>query len=208
MKRNKICTQAVIAVTGGMGCGKSTVAKILEGFGATRIDCDAIAREISEQADVLEALAQTFGKDILEAGRLMRKKLAAIVFSDPQKLALLNGLIHARVRSVVKTRLLSGKSGEIFVLDIPLPTHEGYLEHCDSIWVVVASLQTRLDRIKSRDGLTEEEIHQRIAAQPPMEAYQRIGDIILENDAAKETLKLHVQHHWCEFLKKWKEGCG
>ena len=126
----------IIGVTGGIGSGKSTVSKMLIEFGAVIIDADQIAREVvTSGKPALKEISITFGDGILKQnGELNRAALADIVFSDKDKLETLNKIIHKYVNSEIKSvlREYQVKNIKLIVLDVPIPTKEGFIDLVDS----------------------------------------------------------------------------
>lgn len=193
----------VIGVTGGTGTGKSTLSSILASHGAEIIDADKIAKEIMKKGkEAYTDVVNAFGKDILDLnGEIDRKKLASIVFNDNAKLELLNSLTHKYViRDMLNrlNRIRNAGETDICVLDVPIPVEHGFLDTADEIWVVTASMETRVKRIMSRDNMTREEAEQRIAAQMSQEDYIKLADIVLENDGSMYDLEKKVD----EYLKR------
>lgn len=187
----------VIGLTGGMGTGKSTVAAILRKLGAYIIDADEISRRVVRGGQKsLEELKANFGPEIINLqGELDRKKLASIVFEDRSKLAVLNKIVHEEVHKEMweeLTGLTADKFDGIVILDVPIPT-EQFRKMSDEIWVVDADLKIRLERVKRRNVISEEEALKRINAQMTREEYLSIGDKIINNTGSEKDLELEVK---------------
>ena len=162
-------------MTGSIGAGKSTVARLLRERGLTVLDADAAARELSLAPAVLEEVARLLGPDYLlyaESGRpssLNRPALATLVFADPQKRGVLNGILHPRVRArLAELEAQAASRGERWVVqDVPLLFEGGAWKDMDAVLLVDAPLELRLARVMARDALTREAVLARDAAQMP-----------------------------------------
>ncbi|HHY24805.1 MAG TPA: dephospho-CoA kinase [Clostridiaceae bacterium] len=192
----------VIGVTGGIGSGKSTIAKILCDLGASIIDADKIAREITVKGQlIMEEIVGYFGTSVLdEEGELDRKKLSEIVFADSKKLEVLNCITHKYIADKIKDELnkLEEAKAKIVVLDAPLPVENGFLDVVDESWVVVANRDIRIKRIMERSKISSEEALARIKMQKSDEEYLKIADEVINNDGSVEELeksiaKLYIQ---------------
>jgi dephospho-CoA kinase len=192
-----------IGLTGSIGAGKSTVAKMLREKGVPVLDADAVAREVSSSVEVLSAVRDTFGAEfVLEQG-LNRAKLAELVFAKPEARAQLNAIIHPRVRQEMYhlQQQLEKTGAGVVVQDIPL-LFESKLEALfDAVILVDAPLEVRLARVMARDGITREAFLARDAAQMPASEKRLRAAVILENvgdelDLAKQLenalLKLEI----------------
>ncbi|MGY2893476.1 dephospho-CoA kinase [Deinococcus sp. UYEF24] len=171
-----------LGLTGSIGAGKSTVARLLRERGLTVLDADAAARELSLDPAVLCEVAELLGPDYLlyqdgqdgQARRpisLNRPALAALVFADAQKRGVLNGILHPRVRA--RLAELEGQAaarGESWVVqDVPLLFEGGAWKDMDAVLLIDAPLELRLSRVMARDGLSREAVLARDAVQMPVE---------------------------------------
>ena len=170
-------------LTGKTGAGKSTVSKMLEGFGAFIIDGDKVAREVLNLSPDLELkLKAAFGSDIYENGVLLRKELAKRAFSSHENTELLNSIFHP----VINKRLFelsneAFKTHSVAVVDAAAVIESGFYKSCDCLITVYAPESIRLERIMRRDSLTKEEAMRRINAQKDDEFYFSKSDIIINN---------------------------
>ena len=186
-----------VAVTGGVGSGKSTVAALLADHGAVVIDADAISREVVEPGTSgLAAVVDRFGDAMLAAdGSLDRPALAAIVFSDDEQRAALNAIVHplvgARVAELVERTPLDA----VLVYDVPLLAENEMAAGFDLVLVVRASLAVRLQRLAER-GMAEQDARNRIAAQASDDERRAIADIVLVNDGTRDDLLRAVDAAW------------
>ncbi len=190
----------IIGLTGGIGSGKSTAAKILAEFGAKVIDADKVAHEVfNPGTEGLQKVVETFGKGVLdEVGTIDRKKLGEIVFNNPSALATLNEIIHPRAYDLTKSRLeeFRMQGTEVVVLEVILLVEAGWDHLVDEIWVTVATEDTVVKRLQESRGLTKEEILTRIHAQTPNEERIKYADEIIKNDGSYEELKKKISELW------------
>lgn len=158
MKQNRI------AVTGGIGSGKSTVCKILKEKGYVVFSCDDVYADILSSGKMTEELVKEFGADILDdCGMLDRKKLSKIVFADDKKREQLNNITHSKIFKEMFSRA-EAHSGTVF-FEVPLLFEGHYQKLFDNVIVVLRNKEKRVESIKERDNLSEKEILERIKSQ-------------------------------------------
>ncbi|RBY85646.1 dephospho-CoA kinase [Blastococcus sp. TF02A-30] len=188
-----------IGLTGGIGSGKSTVAKLLVERGAVLIDADRIAREVvAPGTPGLAAVVDAFGDGVLTAdGALDRPALAALVFADPQARARLDALVHPLVRARSAELLAEVPDGAVVVNDVPLLVETGQAASYDLVLVVEADTETRVARLVGR-GLTEDDARARIGAQATDEQRRAVADVVLDNTGTPEELAAQVDRFWVE----------
>ncbi|WP_405819331.1 dephospho-CoA kinase [Streptomyces sp. NBC_00838] len=193
-----------VGLTGGIGAGKSKVSRLLVSYGAVLVDADKIAREVVEPGTPgLDAVVGAFGPGVLTAdGRLDRPKLGSLVFSDSEKLATLNAIVHPLVRA--RSEELEGAAGEdaIVVHDVPLLVENGLTGLYDVVVVVDASSETRLDRLVRVRGMAEAEARSRMAAQATRERRNAAADLVIDNDGPLEKLKPQVRDVWERLVER------
>ncbi|WMT39534.1 dephospho-CoA kinase [Paenibacillus sp. D2_2] len=192
-----------IGLTGGIATGKSTVARMLVSMGAALIDADVIAREIMEPGHpVLARVAEHFGQDILNSdGTLNRKKLGAIVFSDPGQRKVLNDLTHPAIRSEMAGRVKALEEADphrLVVCDIPLLYESGQEGLYEQIMVVYVPKEIQLERLMERDNLTFEQASLRLAAQMDIELKKSKADILIDNRFGMGETKRQIEKFWRE----------
>jgi dephospho-CoA kinase len=173
-----------LGLTGSIGSGKSTVAEMLQSREIPVLDADAIARLVSRDPGMLEAVKLEFGPEFVLETDLNRPKVAALVFNNPEARAKLNAIIHPRVRAEM-TRLqtnLETEGAKLVVQDIPLLFENGYEKMFDATILVDAPLEDRIARVQARDGLTRDAILARDAAQMPASKKRLKATYILKND--------------------------
>lgn len=180
----------IIGVTGGIGSGKSTVSSMFRQFGAEIIDADEISRNVAKKTgSAFFEVVENFGLEILlENGEIDRKKLGQIVFSDKNKLVVLNEIIHKYVFCEMEKRIKESKA-EIIILDVPLLFSNDFKIKYDYSVGVTASVPERIKRVKIRDGLTEEEILSRMNNQISDKELEEKADFVIENNDYDKTLK-------------------
>lgn len=189
-----------VGLTGGIGAGKSEVSRLLASYGAVLIDADKIAREVVEPGTPgLAAVVAAFGDGILTPdGTLDRPKLGSVVFADPERLAVLNGIVHPLVRD--RSAELEAAAGEdsVVVQDVPLLTENGLAPLYDMVLVVDASPETQLDRLVRLRGMARDEARARMAAQADREQRLAVADLVIDNDGPLEALEPQVRKVWEE----------
>jgi dephospho-CoA kinase len=186
-----------VGLTGGVGAGKSTVAKLLAEHGAIVIDADAIAREVVEPGTPgFATVVAEFGDDVVGAdGALDRPKLAGIVFADEAKRSRLNAIVHPLVGERTTQLMAAAPEGAVVVYDVPLLVESGLAEGFEFVLVVEASVPTRLARLAER-GMPEDDARNRIAAQATDEQRRAVADAVLHNDGSLEDLRRQVEEAW------------
>ncbi|WP_328441174.1 dephospho-CoA kinase [Streptomyces sp. NBC_00444] len=191
-----------VGLTGGIGAGKSEVSRLLVEQGAVLIDADRIAREVvAPGTPGLAAVVEAFGTEVLAAdGSLDRPKLGSIVFADPDKLAVLNGIVHPLVGA--RSRELESAAAEdaVVVHDVPLLAENGLAPLYDVVVVVDASPETQLDRLVRLRGMTEQDARARMAVQATREKRLEIADIVIDNDVPLEELQARVREVWTDLV--------
>lgn len=193
----------IIGLTGGIASGKSTVSRILSRMGAEIIDADMIAREVVEPGrKCFEMIVEEFGKGVLKGdGTLDRKKLGSIVFSDSLKLKRINEITHPEIRRIIAERLKDiEENGEhdVAVIDAAVLIESGMDDMADEVWLVYTDPDTQLERLKNRDGLSEQEAMSRIASQMPVSEKKKFCDRIIDNSGTVEHTKEQVERLWHE----------
>ncbi|MGX1263466.1 dephospho-CoA kinase [Rossellomorea marisflavi] len=184
----------IIGLTGGIASGKSTVSAFLKEKGYTIIDADLAARMVVEVGQpAYLAIVEAFGKGILqENGQIDRAALGAIIFNDPTKRNLLNGIVHPAVRSMMLSHkdeaIENGK--QTIIMDIPLLFESDLTWMVDRTIVVTVEEEVQLNRLMKRNELSEEEAASRISSQLPLREKAEKADAVIDNNGAVEdTLK-------------------
>lgn len=172
-----------VGLTGGIGSGKSTIARLLEDCGATIIDADELAREVLEPgSDGLKEVVRAFGEDVLNGdGTLNRAALAAKAFATEEARQTLNGITHPRIGRLTAERMAAAPEDGIVVHDIPLLVERDMAAAYHLVIVVYADTETRLRRLVTSRGMDENDARQRIAAQATDEQRRAVADVWLDN---------------------------
>ncbi|WP_309062468.1 dephospho-CoA kinase [Streptomyces sp.] len=193
-----------VGLTGGIGAGKSEVSRLLVECGAVLIDADRIAREVvAPGTPGLAAVVDAFGADVLAPdGSLDRPKLGSIVFADPDRLAVLNSIVHPLVGARSRELEEAAAEDSVVVHDVPLLTENGLAPLYDLVIVVDASPETQLDRLVRRRGMREEDARARMAAQATREQRREIADIVIDNDVPLDALERRVKDVWAELVRR------
>ena len=189
----------LVGLTGGIGAGKSTVAKLLAEHGAVLIDADAIVRELQQPGtEVFRAIVDRFGPQVVASdGALDRERLADIVFRDDDARSALNAIVHPAVYAVMSERIASMKDDDrVVVLDIPLLAEAGGGGSMDSVVVVEADEEMRVARVVSERGIDAEDVRARMAAQASPEQREALADVIIRNNGSREDLRAQVDALW------------
>lgn len=196
-----------VGLTGGIGAGKSEVSRLFVSYGAVLVDADRIAREVVEPGTPgLAAVVEAFGQDVLTPqGALDRPKLGAVVFSDPERLATLNAIVHPLVGA--RSRELEAAAGpdDVVVHDVPLLTENGLAELYDVVVVVDATPGTQLDRLVRLRGMSESDARARMAAQATREQRRAVADHVIDNDGPLGELEAQVRKVWDELRRRAAE---
>ena len=187
----------IVGLTGSVGTGKSTVAKFFRQLGAYVIDWDELARVvIRPHSKVWKELVGYFGKDFLnEDLTVNRQKLAEVVFSDKEKVAKLNHIVHPEVLKEderITSEIKSLDPDAIIIKDIPLLFELTHPIFVDKVVVVSANEQTQLKRLEEK-GITREDARNRIKCQLPLEEKIKSADFVINNDGSFEETKRQVE---------------
>lgn len=189
----------IIAVTGGIGSGKSTVTSLLKAHGYAVFSCDEINRELWQDEKYLQGLAQLF-PDCIVGGTIDKQRLSRFVFSDAEKLKQLNDYAHPRIMQKLDERMQS-ESGLVFA-EVPLLFEGGYQNRFDGIIVVTRNTELRIASVMARDGLSREEVLRRISRQV---SYDKISDsryYLIDNNEDREALDKKLRHILAQLSEK------
>ncbi|MFJ9905735.1 dephospho-CoA kinase [Streptomyces sp. NPDC101152] len=197
-----------VGLTGGIGAGKSEVSRLLVACGAVLIDADRIAREVVEPGTPgLAAVVEAFGQEVLAAdGSLDRPRLGSIVFADPDRLAVLNSIVHPLVGARSRELEQAAAEDAVVVHDVPLLAENGLAPLYDVVIVVDASPETQLDRLVRLRGMTGQDARARMAAQATREQRREIADVIIDNDVPLEELERRVKEVWADLVRRARLG--
>ena len=178
-----------VALTGGIGSGKSTVADAFARFGINVIDADIIAREVVEPGTpALRAIAEHFGPQMLLAdGSLDRRRLREKIFSQPEEKQWLNALLHPQIQQETQRRMRESTSAYVLWV-VPLLVENRLWSRADRVLVVDVSRETQLARTAARDGVSRQHAENILAAQATREARLAVADDVIDNNGTPDTL--------------------
>lgn len=188
----------LIGLTGGIGSGKSTIARRLKDLGATIIDADQVARKVVEPGQpALAELIATFGSEILNAdGTLNRGALGEKVFVDKSALEKLNSIVHPAVKKETDLLFSQAGSNEIVIYDVPLLVETDNSYTFEHIIVASAPENIRVERLMEHRGMTESEALSRIQSQAPEEERLKIADTVIDTSASLDHTYAQVDAFW------------
>jgi dephospho-CoA kinase len=193
----------VIAITGGIGSGKSAVTKLFEQWGARTVDADLLAREVVEPgSEGFQRVVQSFGPDmVLADGSLNRPKLASIIFSDQEKKTLLESLLHPLIRERWLSQLEQLKKSDAPVIAYIVPLFfesTAQMPEIEKVVLISAPEETRIARVMSRDLFPRQMAELRIKAQLPDSAKIDKSDYVIKNDSSLEELESRAREVFSE----------
>jgi dephospho-CoA kinase len=192
----------VVALTGGIGSGKSTVGQIFAQLGAIVIDSDQLARDVIERGSIgFNEVVAKFGDEILKNGEIDRQILASLVFRDPAKRSELEQITHPLIRKAFTKVVSSALPDSIVINQIPLLVESNHDYKFDHIITVSASESIRSERLIKR-GLTNEQIKQRMQAQATDQMREVIADSVIVNEKSEQAVSDQVEKIWEQLLSK------
>ena len=196
-----------VALTGGIGSGKSTVAALLQQRGAVVIDADQIAREVVAVGEpALDEVAAEFGDGVLlDDGSLNRSALADIVFSNELRLAALNQITHPRIAARTAQLIDGARDALVLVYDMPLLVEQQLQDGWDYVVVVETPPELRLKRLQRDRGMTKDQAWARMAQQASDEQRRHVADFLIVNDGRRDDLAAQVATLWSK-LRHAEEG--
>ena len=174
----------ILGITGGTGCGKTTLLKEIEARGGLVLDCDAVYHELLTRDDALLNAIEARFPGVVENGELQRKKLGAIVFADEQALLDLNAVTHGAIKAEIVRRLAENPA--LAAIDAIALFEGGLSELCDATVAVCAPEESRVERLMQRDNITRGYAINRIRAQKSESWFRSMCDHTLYNDGTRE----------------------
>jgi len=189
----------LVGLTGGIGSGKSTVARLLEKRGAVVFDADLLAREAVEPGTPGHAaVIERFGADVLApGGELDREALASIVFADPSARRDLEEIVHPEVRRLFAEGSEAYRDTDrVVVFSAPLLVETGMHTAFEVLVVVSATVATQIERLMHQRGMSEPSIRARIDAQAPLEDKAAAADFLVDNEGSLDELESQVEQLW------------
>ena len=201
----------LVGLTGGIGSGKSTVARMLEKRGAVVFDADVLARQaVAPGTPGFEKVVERFGPNVLApGGGLDREALASIVFSDPAARRDLEGIVHPEVRRMFAEGCEEYRdSDRVVVFSAPLLVETGMHTAFDLLIVVSAPVATQIERLMRDRGMAERDVQARIDAQLPLEAKAEAADVLVDNEGTLEDLEAQVERVWRNLVTRAGSGAS
>jgi len=196
----------VVGLTGGIGSGKSTVARFMAEMGAVIVDADRVGHEAFKAGTELwQQVTAAFGKGILaQDGDIDREKLGKAVFDSPEALEKLNRIMHPAMRDIIKAQVeeYRRQGAGVVVVEAPLLVEAGWTSLADEVWVTTATEAAVLRRLRERTGMTEQESLARIRSQLPSQERLKHADVIIDTDCDLQELKARVKELWQKMAGK------
>jgi len=190
----------VIGLTGSIGTGKSEAARQLEALGASIISADQVGHEAyTPNTEAWQQVVAAFGDTILgKDGEIDRRKLGEIVFSDPSQLEKLNEIMHPRMARMVadKIKVLRSQGVEVVVVEAALLFEAGWDTLVEEVWVTDSPEQVVIERLKKRNGLSEEEARKRISSQMDRSERLERSDFVIDNSGDMAGLESAIKELW------------
>ncbi|HBX24592.1 MAG TPA: dephospho-CoA kinase [Desulfotomaculum sp.] len=195
----------VVGLTGNIGSGKSTVARMLNELGALVLDTDQVARDVvAPGTPALQKIMAVFGRQALNPdGTLNRARMAQLVFTDPRARDRLNGIVHPDIRAVTLQTIADYRingNAPLLVIEAPLMIETGMHLLMDELWLVTVDPVTQLVRVTARDG-SEEDALRRMNAQLPQEEKIPLAHRIIDNSGTLNATRLQVLRTWKVAIK-------
>jgi dephospho-CoA kinase len=195
-----------IGLTGGIASGKSTVVQMLEQKGAALLSADAVGHEVYEPGrPAWHEIVDAFGRQVVaEDGTIDRKKLGAVVFSDPRQLQKLNAITHPRIKEMMREKLNEerGRGTQVVVLEAALLFDAGWDDLTDEVWVTVAPPEVAAGRTAERSALSVEEALSRIRAQMSNEERIARSQVVIDTDCPLEVTRRQVDKEWERLMER------
>ncbi len=174
----------IIGLTGGIGSGKTTVAKYFKSLGFPVYNSDNEAKKITNTPEILLKIKDVFGDSIFDEQFLNRKKLGKIVFKNPDKLKQLNAIIHPEVKIHFEKWLIENKDSVFVIKESAILIETGEFKFCDYVITVIASLENRIERVMQRDKISEIEVMIRVKNQLSDKERVAKSNFVINNDTA------------------------
>lgn len=191
----------VIGLTGGIACGKTNLTDALRSIGVPVVDADEVSRAVTANGGAaLPAIRKNFGDEVFNGDDLNRPAIAAIVFSNNEKRALLNAITHPIILTECK-RMLDAIPGPA-VYSVPLLFECGLERECDEVWCAYIPQKEQIKRLRARDGITHKKALEKIRSQMPTLQKARLSHRIIRTDGSKEESALLVITLWQETIQR------
>ncbi|AGL01108.1 dephospho-CoA kinase [Desulfoscipio gibsoniae] len=197
----------IVGLTGNIGSGKSSVARLLKEMGARVIDTDQVAREVvAPGTPGLQQIIDHFGTGVLNAdGALDRPKMAQIVFNDTNALKRLNSIVHPAIRAQLLKAIADYRDNPdapLMVIEAPLLIETQLFKLVDQVWMVTVDAKTQIQRVIKRDAVTAEQVSSRLAAQMPQEDKLPYAQRVIDNSGTPEATLQQVRQIWSDAIDR------
>ncbi|HUV91123.1 MAG TPA: dephospho-CoA kinase [Anaerolineae bacterium] len=193
----------LIGITGNIGTGKSTVARMLASLGAEVIDADKVAHEVMRAGYSAHAhIVETFGPQVLGPdGEVDRARLGSIVFANPELLARLEAIAHPATLEAIARRIVA-TSADVVVVEAIKLIESGLASGCDNVWVTTCRPKQQVYRIAGGRGLSRAEAWERVRAQPPQEDKIARADVVVDTSGSMSRTRAQVQAAWDRLISR------
>lgn len=201
----------LVGLTGGIGSGKSTVARLLEAHGAVVFDADVLAREVVQPGTPGHAaVIERFGANVLApGGEIDREALASVVFADPAARRDLEAIVHPEVRRLFAEGSEAYRDTDrVVVLSAPLLVETGMHTAFDVLVVLSAGVSTQIERLMRERAMSEEAVRARIDAQAPPEAKAEVADVVVDNEGTLSELERQIDGLWADLATRASDHAG
>ena len=189
----------LIGLTGGVGSGKSTVARMFAGLGATVVDADEATHAVyAPGTDGFDAIVEAFGPQYVRDGQIDRKRLGDLVFQDEAARLRLNEIVHPRVREWMAARTAEAveRGAEVVIQDVALLFENGLQDLFSSTVLVYARPQTQIERLVGQRGVSPDRARSMLAAQMPIDKKRALATFVIDNDGNLEATRRQVEEVW------------
>ncbi len=188
----------LIGLTGNIATGKSEVARVLRRLGAVVIDADQVARDVVRPGQpALAEIVRVFGADVLlPDGELDRRKMARLVFGDPERLRRLEAITHPAVREAMQREIRAQPDDAVVVIEVIKLFESSWARACDQVWVTHCPPAMQVERLMRYRGLTEEEARMRVEAQPDPAEKLAKADVVIDTSGSLAATRRQVMAAW------------
>lgn len=177
----------IIGLTGGIGSGKSTIAGYFKALGVPVYIADEEARKLMNNPEIIQKVQSVFDENVIENKMLNRKKIAELVFSSPEKLKELNGIIHPEVKKHFASWVKAHEKHPFVIKEAAILFESGSYKDCDKIIVVTASEDIRIQRVMARDAVTKAQVLDRMHHQWSEEKKIKMSDFVIQNSDLEQS---------------------
>ncbi len=184
-----------IAITGSIATGKSLVQSILEEQGLIVLDADKVVHNLlANDETIISNIRAAFGEHVFEDGKISRRKLANIIFKNPEQKKLIEIILHPEVQKEILRFFEKNKREKMVFVSVPLLYEVGWQKLFDYVIVVYADEKTQIKRLTERNSITEEEAVNLISFQLPQQEKLRLADLVIDNSKTIEATKIQIEY--------------